>query len=119
MTRALAIDLGPKVITVNSVSPGFIDAPMARRAIDGDLLPVPSRHILASYPIPRPGRPEEIAAACAFLVSDEVGYITAGARGEPRRGGLSMAALAKLVRRRRPAKLPTSLIPIKCLGAAA
>src|SRR5690606_9227299 len=36
MTRSLAVELGPKGITVNSVSPGFIDTPMARRAIDGD-----------------------------------------------------------------------------------
>ena len=43
MTRSLAIELGPKGITVNSVSPGFIDTPMARRAIDGNLFPVPYR----------------------------------------------------------------------------
>lgn len=41
MTRSLAVELGPKGITVNSVSPGFIDTPMSRRAIDGDLFPVP------------------------------------------------------------------------------
>lgn len=77
MTRSLAIELGPRGITVNSVSPGFIDTPMARRAIDGDLFPVPYQDILATYPIPRIGRPEEVAAACAFFASDEAGYITA------------------------------------------
>lgn len=76
MTRSLAVELGPKGITVNSVSPGFIDTPMSRRAIDGDLFPVPYEQILASYPIPRLGRPEEIAAACAFFASDDAGYIT-------------------------------------------
>lgn len=76
MTRSLAIELGPKGITVNSVSPGFIDTPMSRRAIDGDLFPVPYEQILASYPIPRLGQPEEIAAACAFFASEETGYIT-------------------------------------------
>jgi 2-hydroxycyclohexanecarboxyl-CoA dehydrogenase len=76
MTRSLAVELGRQGITVNSVSPGFIDTPMARRAIDGDLFPVPYEQILAAYPIPRLGRPEEIAAACAFFASDEAGYVT-------------------------------------------
>ena len=76
MTRSLAIELGPKGITVNSVSPGFIDTPMARRAIDGDLFPVPYEQILAMYPIPRLGRPEEIAAACAYFASEDAGYVT-------------------------------------------
>jgi NAD(P)-dependent dehydrogenase (short-subunit alcohol dehydrogenase family) len=76
MTRSLAVELGPKGITVNSVSPGFIDTPMSRRAIDGDKFPVPYEQILASYPIPRLGRPEEIAAACAFFASEDAGYIT-------------------------------------------
>lgn len=77
LTRSMAIELGPKGITVNSISPGFIDTPMARRAIDGDKFPVPYEQILASYPIPRLGKPEEIAAACAFFASEEAGYVTA------------------------------------------
>lgn len=76
MTRSLAVELGCKGITVNSVSPGFIDTPMARRAIDGDLFPVPYEQIIAAYPIPRLGLPEEIAAACCFFASDDAGYIT-------------------------------------------
>jgi NAD(P)-dependent dehydrogenase (short-subunit alcohol dehydrogenase family) len=81
MTRSLAIELGPKGITVNSVSPGFIDTPMARRAIDGRLFPVPYEQIIAAYPIPRLGQPEDIAAACAFFSSEEAGYITAQVLG--------------------------------------
>jgi NAD(P)-dependent dehydrogenase (short-subunit alcohol dehydrogenase family) len=88
MTRSLAVELGPKGITVNSVSPGFIDTPMARRAIDGELFPVPYEQILAAYPIPRLGQPEEIAAACAFLASEEAGYITAQVLGV--NGGAAM-----------------------------
>jgi NAD(P)-dependent dehydrogenase (short-subunit alcohol dehydrogenase family) len=76
MTRSMAVELGRQGITVNSVSPGFIDTPMARRAIDGDLFPVPYEQIIATYPIPRLGLPEEIAAAVAFFASEEAGYVT-------------------------------------------
>ena len=81
MTRSLAIELGPRGITVNSVSPGFIDTPMARRAIDGGLFPVPYEQIIASYPIPRLGQPDDIAAACAFFASEDASYVTAQVLG--------------------------------------
>lgn len=76
MTRSLAVELGKKGITVNAVSPGFIDTPMSRRAIDGDLFPVHYEQILATYPIPRLGTAEEIAAACCFFASEGASYIT-------------------------------------------
>lgn len=76
MTRSLAVELGPKGITVNAISPGFILTPMAQRAIDGDLFPVPYEQIVATYPIPRVGQPEEAAAAIAFFASEDAGYIT-------------------------------------------
>lgn len=76
MTRSLAVELGPKGITVNAVSPGFILTPMSQRAIDGNLFPVPYEEIVATYPIPRVGRPEEAAAAIAFFASEDAGYIT-------------------------------------------
>jgi len=76
MTRSLAVELGPKGITVNSVSPGFIDTPMARRAIESSKFNVPAEQLVAHYPIPRLGRPEEIAAACCFLASEDASYIT-------------------------------------------
>ena len=88
MTRSLAIELGPRGITVNSVSPGFIDTPMARRAIDGGLFPVPYEQIIATYPIPRLGSPDDIAAACAFFASDEAGYVTGQVLGV--NGGAAM-----------------------------
>lgn len=77
MTRSLAIELGPKGITVNSVAPGFIDTPMSRRAINANQFPVPYERIVATYPISRIGQPEDVAAACAFFASDEASYITA------------------------------------------
>lgn len=77
LTRCLAAELGCKGITANTVSPGFIDTPMARRAIAEGKFPVAPELIYGAYPIPRLGKPEEIAAACAFLASDDAGYITA------------------------------------------
>jgi 2-hydroxycyclohexanecarboxyl-CoA dehydrogenase len=75
-THSLAIGLGVKGITVNTVSPGFIDTPMARRAIETSAFPVDYKDILASYPIPRLGKATDIAAAVAFFASEEAGYIT-------------------------------------------
>jgi len=77
LTRGLAAELGRFGITVNSVSPGFIDTPMSRRAIDGNKFPVPYEQIVATYPVPRLGRPDEIAAACAFFASEDAAYVTA------------------------------------------
>ncbi len=76
MTRTLAVELGYKGITVNAVSPGFIRTPMSQRAIDGGLFHAPPEDILASYPIPRIGEPEEVAVAIAMFTSDDAGYIT-------------------------------------------
>ena len=75
LTKALAVELGPKGITVNTIPPGAIDTPMSRRAqATGDL---PSTDTIAKMiPVRRTGTPEDIAAACAFLCSEEAGYIT-------------------------------------------
>lgn len=75
-TKSLAIGLGAKGITVNTVSPGFIDTPMARRAIDAGLFPVPPQTIIDSYPIPRLGSAEDVATAVCFFTSEDAGYIT-------------------------------------------
>ena len=77
LTRCMAAEFGPRGITVNTVSPGFIDTPMARAAIDGGKFPVEPEVIFGAYPIPRLGKPEEIAAACAYFVSEDAGYVTA------------------------------------------
>ena len=77
LTKTLALELGPLGITVNTIPPGAIDTPMSRRAAEegrfgGGTLEDVGRHL----PVRRIGRPEDIAAACAYLVSDEAGYVT-------------------------------------------
>ncbi|MDY6995065.1 MAG: SDR family NAD(P)-dependent oxidoreductase [Actinomycetota bacterium] len=75
LTKSLALEYGPAGITVNAVPPGFIDTPMLRgaqaRGLIGDVAAT-----IEATPVRRMGRPEDIAAACAFLVSEEAGYIT-------------------------------------------
>jgi 2-hydroxycyclohexanecarboxyl-CoA dehydrogenase len=75
LTKSLALEYGPAGITVNAVPPGFIDTPMLRAAeTDGQLGDI--QQTINQTPVRRMGRPEDIAAACAFLVSEEAGYIT-------------------------------------------
>jgi 2-hydroxycyclohexanecarboxyl-CoA dehydrogenase len=75
LTKSLALEYGPAGITVNAVPPGFIDTPMLRNAESrgrlGDI-----QATIDATPVRRIGRPEDIAAACAFLISEEAGYIT-------------------------------------------
>ena len=70
-SKALAQEVVKKGVTVNTVSPGYVetDMVMALRAEVRD-------QILASIPMGRLAKPEEIAAVVAFLVSEEAGYIT-------------------------------------------
>ena len=75
-TKALALELGPKGITVNTVPPGFIDTPMLRKSESRGLLGKGVDHHAANTPVRRVGRPEDIASACAFLVRDDASYIT-------------------------------------------
>src|SRR3954471_112389 len=75
-TKALALELGRKGITVNTIPPGFIDTPMLRDSESKGFLGKGVEAHEATTPVRRVGRPEDIAAACAFLVSDEAGYIT-------------------------------------------
>jgi 2-hydroxycyclohexanecarboxyl-CoA dehydrogenase len=70
-TKALAIEFATKGITVNNVPPGFVDTPMLRAS--AKLISAGSvEQTAANSPMKRPGSPEDIAAACAFLA----GYIT-------------------------------------------
>ncbi|WP_406444704.1 SDR family oxidoreductase [Streptomyces sp. NBC_00631] len=76
LTKSLALELGPDGITVNTIPPGFIDTPMLRDSEERGLLGGSVDHHAELTPVRRPGRPEDIAAACSFLVSEEAGYIT-------------------------------------------
>ena len=75
LTKTLALEYGPNGITVNAVPPGFIDTPMLRSAEARGYLGDVEENIKRT-PVRRMGKPEDIAAACSFLISEEAGYIT-------------------------------------------
>ncbi len=76
LTKSLALEYGPSGITVNGVAPGFVDTPMLRSAEERQLLGGTIEEHIERTPVRRVGRPEDIAAACSFLISDDAGYIT-------------------------------------------
>lgn len=76
LTKCLALEFGPKGITVNTIPPGFIDTPMLRDTEAKGLLGDGVEANAARTPVRRVGRPEDIAAATSFLVSEEASYIT-------------------------------------------
>jgi NAD(P)-dependent dehydrogenase (short-subunit alcohol dehydrogenase family) len=75
LTKALAVEFARQGITVNTVSPSLVDTPMARKAeAAGDFIGVDV--VAPMVPLGRAATPDDIAAACAFLCSDEGSYIT-------------------------------------------
>ncbi|HTU36885.1 MAG TPA: SDR family NAD(P)-dependent oxidoreductase [Acidimicrobiales bacterium] len=75
LTKALALDLAPYGITVNTIPPGAIDTPMMRRPVESGAMPSLDA-VIKRAPLGRLGTPEDIAAACIFLCSEDAGYIT-------------------------------------------
>ncbi|MEP6963098.1 MAG: 3-oxoacyl-[acyl-carrier-protein] reductase [Acidobacteriota bacterium] len=71
LTKSLAQEIASRNITVNAVTPGFIETDMTAALTDDQ-----KTNMLAHIPLKRFGKPEEIASAVKFLASDEAGYIT-------------------------------------------
>lgn len=67
-TKALAVELAKRRITVNCVAPGVIETEMIEE--------VALEQVMKAIPLQRLGKPEEVAAAVRFLLSDEASYIT-------------------------------------------
>jgi 3-oxoacyl-[acyl-carrier protein] reductase len=71
LTKAVAIEIASRNVTVNAVAPGFIETPMT------DVLPEKVKEELKTrIPLGRMGSPRDVAAAIVFLASDEAAYIT-------------------------------------------
>ena len=70
-TKAIAQEGARKGVTVNAVSPGYIDTPMVRQVPENVL-----NSIVEGIPVGRLGQPEEIARAVAFLTAEDAGFIT-------------------------------------------
>ncbi len=71
MTRTLALEAAKKGVRVNTIGPGYIDTPLLA-GLDDELM----QGLISLHPIGRLGRPEEVASAFLFLVSDEASFIT-------------------------------------------
>lgn len=70
-SRALARELAPRGITVNTVAPGFIDTDMTRALSESQ-----RQSLAAEVPVPRLGAPQDVAAAVVYLASDDAAYVT-------------------------------------------
>lgn len=73
LTKGLAVEFAPFGIRVNAVCPGFVETALTARALK---IPAFAKALVDKTPLRRFGQPEEIAAAVAFLASDEASFVT-------------------------------------------
>jgi enoyl-[acyl-carrier protein] reductase III len=79
LVRVLALELGPRGITVNAVSPGFLETDSSRIYVERGLGEEYARaveRVVAATPVRRVGTVEDVAALVAYLVSDGAGFMT-------------------------------------------
>jgi 2-hydroxycyclohexanecarboxyl-CoA dehydrogenase len=76
LTKALALELARHGITVNCIPPGMIDTPMLRNAEAAGNIGKLEKLAARMIPVGRTGTPDEVAATCGFLCSDEASFIT-------------------------------------------
>jgi NAD(P)-dependent dehydrogenase (short-subunit alcohol dehydrogenase family) len=76
LTKGLAVEFAPFGIRVNALCPGFVETNLTARALK---IPAFAKALIDKTPMRRFGRPEEIAAAAAFLASDEASFVTGAA----------------------------------------
>jgi 2-hydroxycyclohexanecarboxyl-CoA dehydrogenase len=76
LTKSMALELGPRGITVNTIPPGMIVTPMTDRAVAEGRFTDTIEHFASITPVRRAGEPADIANAAVFLCMDESSYIT-------------------------------------------
>lgn len=73
LTRCLAVEYAKQGIRCNGVNPGLVDTPMAAGLLND---PARRAEVLATYPLGRPGTPEEVAKLILYLASDDSAWVT-------------------------------------------
>ncbi|SMB26531.1 3-oxoacyl-[acyl-carrier-protein] reductase FabG (fragment) [Sterolibacterium denitrificans] len=71
LTKAIALEVAQTGVTANAIAPGVVKTPILKNVPDDHLEELTHR-----IPVGRLGLPEDIAGACAYLVSEEAGYVT-------------------------------------------